>query len=281
MRFNHLDVDEKWPLECSVCGRVLPDDTITCGNILYSPFFGDSDDWQPEAIRTIWGVDPYADFGVCEACFRGHCGAVPELTPDDWLREHLERHRKDQAEGQHQHEWVVFSTALNDGCLMLQCVECGLVGTVDDPSREEWSEAFHAPSRPYRWFDEKRVRIQGRGSFHVVRSEKNAPKCDCPTRTGNATEREYERFPAEIMAPDPALTPEDRKELTDLADLVSKSDLCGNLFLFFVRSFQDATGNEPSGAVKRIASRIAQIDRMGLHCSPFVVARVLREFAKG
>jgi hypothetical protein len=49
------------------------------------------------------------------------------------------------------HDWVVFSTALAELCLMVQCVNCGLHGTVDDPSQEEWDAAFHAPSAPYRW----------------------------------------------------------------------------------------------------------------------------------
>src|SRR5208337_4129611 len=39
------------------------------------------------------------------------------------------------------HEWVVYSTALLEGWLMLQCVECGAMGTIDDPSPEEWSGA--------------------------------------------------------------------------------------------------------------------------------------------
>src|ERR1051325_1475738 len=168
----------------------------------------------------------------------------------------------------HLHEWVVFSTALQECCLMLQCVECGLMGTVDDPTKEEWSKAFHAPSRPYRWDDESRVRIQGPGAIHVVRADKDAKICDCPCRQ---TELKYERFPAEIMAPDAGIMPEDRQELEGLADLVGKSDLCSNLFPFFIRSYQDATGNEPGGAVKRIAGRIEQIDRMGLNFSPYVV----------
>jgi hypothetical protein len=281
MRFSFIDVSEEYPLQCSVCDRVLPDDTISCGDILYFPTFGDSDSWQPEAIKTIWGVDPFADFGVCEACLRGHCGAVPELAPDDWLNEHLERHLAGQAENQHRHEWVVFSTAIEDGCLMLQCVECGLMGTVDDPTREEWADAFHSPSRPYRWSDEARVRLHGKGPFHVVRAERNVHRCDCPSRTGTIRKQEYERFPAEIMAPDECITPEARKELEDLAELVSQSDLCSKLFPYFLLSYQSDTGTEPSGVVKRIASRIEQVDSLGLHCSPSVVARVLREFGKG
>ena len=58
-----------------------------------------------------------------------------------------------------EHEWVVFSTALDEGWLMLQCVNCGLHATVDDPSKKEWSKAFYAPSKPYRWHDQARVGI--------------------------------------------------------------------------------------------------------------------------
>jgi hypothetical protein len=53
----------------------------------------------------------------------------------------------------------VFSTALKDVCLMLQCVECGAVGTVNDPTLEEWREAYHAPSTPYQWEENNRVEI--------------------------------------------------------------------------------------------------------------------------
>jgi hypothetical protein len=60
----------------------------------------------------------------------------------------------------HQHEWVVFSTALKECCLMVQCVECGTIGTVDDPSQKEWQDAFDAPSNPYRWDDESRVTVR-------------------------------------------------------------------------------------------------------------------------
>jgi hypothetical protein len=64
-----------------------------------------------------------------------------------------------------EHEWVVFSTALDQGWLMLQCVECGLHATVDDPSKKEWSEAFRAPSKPYRWHDDTRVVVNEQGDY--------------------------------------------------------------------------------------------------------------------
>jgi hypothetical protein len=42
----------------------------------------------------------------------------------------------------HHHTFAVFSTAVADSWLMLQCVDCGLHGTVEDPTSEEWSQAF-------------------------------------------------------------------------------------------------------------------------------------------
>ena len=58
-----------------------------------------------------------------------------------------------------QHSWVVFSTALEEGWLMVQCTKCGLHGTVDDPTMEEWSRAYHAPSAPYPWTEESRITL--------------------------------------------------------------------------------------------------------------------------
>jgi|GEM_PF-5481788 hypothetical protein len=58
------------------------------------------------------------------------------------------------------HEWAVFSTALADVCLMTQCVKCGAIGTVDDPTKQEWSQAFAASEEPYLWEDNSRVTIR-------------------------------------------------------------------------------------------------------------------------
>jgi len=57
------------------------------------------------------------------------------------------------------HEWWVFSTALKQGWLMLICDLTGATGSVRDPTSEEWSKAFYAPSKPYRWHDESRIVI--------------------------------------------------------------------------------------------------------------------------
>lgn len=59
---------------------------------------------------------------------------------------------------QHSHKWVVFSTALATCELMVAC-ECGAFGTVPNPTKREWSDAFHAPSKPYSWNEPKRVKV--------------------------------------------------------------------------------------------------------------------------
>lgn len=48
-------------------------------------------------------------------------------------------------------KWWVYSTAIANGVLMLECRETGEYGIVRNPSREEWAKAFYAPSNPYRW----------------------------------------------------------------------------------------------------------------------------------
>jgi len=56
-----------------------------------------------------------------------------------------------------EHEWMVFSTALTERCLLLGCSKCTASGSVDKPTKEEWSQAYYAPSNPYRWYDNSRV----------------------------------------------------------------------------------------------------------------------------
>jgi hypothetical protein len=69
-----------------------------------------------------------------------------------------------------QHEWVVFSTALQEVCLMVECVKCGVFGTVDDPTKDEWRRASSASSRPYGWAANERVTVRGTpGMRHVER----------------------------------------------------------------------------------------------------------------
>ena len=68
--------------------------------------------------------------------------------------------------------WVVFSTAISDGYLIVQCGECGTIGAIEDPTEEEWSDAFYAPDHPYAWLDSNRVTKHKPCSFrYVVRAE--------------------------------------------------------------------------------------------------------------
>lgn len=73
------------------------------------------------------------------------------------------------------HEWVVFSTALAEVWLMLQCVHCGAHASVNDPSSEEWGEAFYAPDHPYLWSDKSRVTIRGIARRHVYKAGDEPP----------------------------------------------------------------------------------------------------------
>lgn len=67
------------------------------------------------------------------------------------------------------HEWVVFSTAVADVYIMVQCCTCGSVGVIKESTMEEWGEAFYAPSRPYRWRgrDERVEDIQECEGFYI------------------------------------------------------------------------------------------------------------------
>src|SRR5262249_37322289 len=58
-----------------------------------------------------------------------------------------------------EHEWVVFSTALQRGALILECMGCHAFGVVEDPTSEGWGEAHDAPSQPYRWQGNACVKI--------------------------------------------------------------------------------------------------------------------------
>ena len=178
----------------------------------------------------------------------------------------------------HVHIWVVFSTALADSWLMLQCVECGLHGVVKDSSKEEWSRAFNAPSKPYQWHDETRVVIQPqvpRTPPYVIRSW-NGPECECFSERNKLRPEEFERFPCEVVRPVISMTDEDRQELVDLADIVREVKLCSFHLEFFLDSLER---NIPGFALREVAKRLSKIDQMGLHCSPAVVSRVLFEIA--
>lgn len=56
------------------------------------------------------------------------------------------------------HEWHVVSTIIADVDLLLECYKCCSYGVVEDPHEREWSEAFSAPEKSYRWRDNSRVK---------------------------------------------------------------------------------------------------------------------------
>ena len=57
------------------------------------------------------------------------------------------------------HDWLVYSTAIAEKVLMVQCRNTGERGYVPSPTKEEWDAAYHAPSSPYPWKDNSRVVI--------------------------------------------------------------------------------------------------------------------------
>lgn len=57
------------------------------------------------------------------------------------------------------HDWWVYSTAIGNHVLLVECRKTGERGYVPDPTPEEWRQAFHAPSNPYRWTDQERIII--------------------------------------------------------------------------------------------------------------------------
>lgn len=177
------------------------------------------------------------------------------------------------------HEWVVYSTALQECYLLVQCVRCGMAGIVADPTRKEWSNAYRAPSRPYRWADNTRVEAKGVAPFCVVPMQAGLA-CDCIKSRRVLAPAVYERMPGGIAELDRSLTTQERFELVELATLVGESgDLCSHFFPLFIHSVQLDTGITHSAAVRLITKRIDDWNNEGMHLSPGVVAKVLRDFA--
>ena len=56
-----------------------------------------------------------------------------------------------------QNDWWVYSTAVEDHLILVQCHRTGTRGVVQNPTAEEWAKAFYAPSEPYPWMDHDRV----------------------------------------------------------------------------------------------------------------------------
>lgn len=156
------------------------------------------------------------------------------------------------------------------------------MGTVDDPSKVEWAEAFNAPSRPYRWQDESRLTIRNEvfRQFYVARWIPG-PVCDCRAAFSDMVQPEYERVPAEITRRNRPLTHEEKLELEACAEAAeNRDDQCSVMFAMALRFLEEQSGETWTSAVREIADRIERLHNKGMHLRPTMVARVLREFAK-
>jgi hypothetical protein len=174
-----------------------------------------------------------------------------------------------------EHEWVVFSTTLAERCLMLNCVKCAMHGSVDAPSEQEWSEAFNAPTRPYRWTDHSRITIRGPGSLYVIPRMIDAP-CECFTSGRRLVPDQYERIIGGILIPEEKPTEADREEFESLSKVILEGQLCSVLLPEFLRSLEAHTGFTPSKNIKRLAHTIESFQSKGLHMSPGAISTIVR-----
>lgn len=172
------------------------------------------------------------------------------------------------------HEWVVFSTALNEGWLMLQCIECGVHATVDDPTVEEWSKAFHAPSTPYRWHDEARITLRNHRATCVVRRQPGDP-CGCIRQGLVPPTGDYERVLDGAPDRTQPLKEEERRQFELLSETALDVGLCSRCMAGFLVFLEDTSSFLPCAPLLRLANRIEQTDNRGLHMSPGVVSHIL------
>lgn len=85
MNWIHIPVieyGEDVEIYCSVCGEKQDD-------IIYIP--NHLSEEQAKEIESLFNVDPFTDFRVCEDCMDGHCGAVPGLNANNWLEKQSNR----------------------------------------------------------------------------------------------------------------------------------------------------------------------------------------------
>jgi hypothetical protein len=60
-----MSVEKEWPLECTICGKAIPGDG-PCSDSAH--VVNEVSDEQYAKLWALWGVDPYADLIVCDAC---------------------------------------------------------------------------------------------------------------------------------------------------------------------------------------------------------------------
>ncbi len=97
---------------------------------------------------------------------------------------------------------------------------------------------------------------------------------------GRANEKGIESGVSGTVVSQTPLTREERSELEVLERVVIDGDLGGNLFPLYIRSFQQHTGVEPTGAVKRLATQIEALVRKRRVFTPAMMAIVIREYLR-
>ncbi len=163
------------------------------------------------------------------------------------------------------HEWAVFSTALQQGWLMLQCTICGSHGAVEDPSETEWAKAFYAPTHPYVWEDGSRVVVRSHGgSSYVARRESG----------------ELERVPREIIRHLPQVTQQEADDLLGIVRFVEQEEMTSELLCLFIQSASEWSGQSPSAGIAALCDRLHQFAEHGTVFSKQWVINAIRWYAK-
>ena len=63
--WRSMSVEQEWPLNCTICGKAIPADG-SCSELAH--VVNEVSDEEYAMLRALWGVDPYADLVVCDAC---------------------------------------------------------------------------------------------------------------------------------------------------------------------------------------------------------------------
>lgn len=163
------------------------------------------------------------------------------------------------------HRWAVFSTAIAEGWLMLQCIQCGQHGTVVNPSETEWAKAFHAPKRPYRWVQGERVCVQPQKTASYVALDDDG----C-----------LQRVPREIISSLPRINAKEAEELVGLIHLVEEAGMDSELFWRFIESANAEMGITSSPGVENLTNRLKEHSNRRRGYPTHWVSNSIRWYAK-
>ncbi|MEM0907841.1 MAG: hypothetical protein AAGJ94_10790 [Pseudomonadota bacterium] len=84
------------------------------------------------------------------------------MVPHGWLpREYMSRQLDNLFDDPEdcEHDWYVVASILSTVELQVQCGRCGIYSEVPDPTKDEWSKAYGAGTKPYAWKDKSRMRF--------------------------------------------------------------------------------------------------------------------------